>query len=292
METIKRDNSIDTLRGFGVFLVMLGHAGGHLSIFSPIELPVFFFVSGLLLKIEKMELKYFLREKIGKLLLSWVIISYVQAYLNVSTIKMMVQNPTEIIYIGLVRSKEILIGHSLWFIPALLITYLWVYLIDHLTGHQVKLILLFSIMLSIGAWLFMRQLEVFRIWNICSAFINQVFVSAGYCIRISGKRKEIKDILSSKLWILTYLGVALLCSPFYPYSKLDTRCNQYNNFFLYLLLASLGICGSYAAAAAIKKIPLITFMGGAQPFLFCLRSSRLRDWKEAIGGYIILPSHY
>lgn len=96
----KRISALDTVRGVAAFCVMWVHTGlgGDTWIISPMMLPAFFFVAGCLLKQDTV--KSFFKNRILKLLLPWILVSYVQAYINVSTVKQMLADRSEFWRIG------------------------------------------------------------------------------------------------------------------------------------------------------------------------------------------------
>lgn len=203
---MKRDESIDTMRGIGAFCVMWAHVGvGGIygTIISPIMLPVFFFVSGYLLKPE-LKVKKFIKTRLLSLLFPWIIISYVEAYCNVSDIRRMLKNAGVIKEIGIECTKRILMGSAVWFVPALLVSLTIGYGIIKICGRWQSAMAV-SLMICALTYFWLRDTEVLKIWNISCALINQIFIVAGYYIRRCTDREGIaKKIVEHWAWIIVY----------------------------------------------------------------------------------------
>lgn len=260
---MKRDESIDTMRGIGAFCVMWAHVGvGGIygTIISPIMLPVFFFVSGYLLKPE-LKVKKFIKTRLLSLLFPWIIISYVEAYCNVSDIRRMLKNADVIKEIGIECTKRILMGSAVWFVPALLVSLTIGYGIIKICGRWQSAMAV-SLTICALTYFLLRDTEVLKIWNISCALINQIFIVAGYYIRRCTDREGIaKKIVEHWAWIIVYTVEVVVFMNFFAWEGFDVRNNGIQNIFLYLLLCFSGLFAVFALTRQWKRIPLLTFMG-------------------------------
>ena len=262
---MKRDESIDTMRGIGAFLVMWSHAGsetdGYFTVISPIMLPVFFLVSGYLFKPEKMGIKDFIKTRLISLLGPWIIISYVQAYFNVSDIKRILKDFGVIKEIGIDCTLRILSGTAVWFIPALAVSLSIAYgIIKVCKNHKKSLAVSFTV--SILAWYFLREIEILNIWSICGALINQVFIVAGYCMKHRLDEQDTRmRIIAHKVWIPVFVIEEILFMKLFSWQGFAIRYNGIENILEYYILCFSGLFAVYALTRKWSRIPLITFMG-------------------------------
>lgn len=258
----KRISALDTVRGVAAFCVMWVHTGlgGDTWIISPMMLPAFFFVAGCLLKQDTV--KSFFKNRILKLLLPWILVSYVQAYINVSTVKQMLADRSEFWRIGEECSMNVLRGRAVWFVPALIVALIIAYLIIRLCGEEKPVLMLtVSVIVAVAAYLFMRSYSVFNIWNLTAATINQFFVVVGFVAkRLYHSRKD--KIKISLWWIPAFIAELVACRVLWGMQDFDVRNNQYGQLFgVYFILALSGIAAVFSVALRVSKIPLLTFMG-------------------------------
>ena len=258
----KRISALDTVRGVAAFCVMWVHTslGGDIWIISPIMLPAFFFVAGCLLKQDNA--KSFFKNRILKLLLPWILVSYVQAYANVSTAKQILADGSEFWRIGKECSINVLLGRAVWFVPALIVALIIAYLIIRLCGEEKPVLMLtVSVAAAVAAYFFMRPHSVFNVWNLTAATINQFFVVAGFVAkRLYRQHGEIRKM--PLWWIPVYIAELAVCRMLWQMEYFDVRNNEYGQLFgLYFILALSGIAAVFSVATRVSKIPLLTFMG-------------------------------
>ena len=260
---MKRDESIDTMRGIGAFCVMWAHVGvGGIygTIISPIMLPIFFFVSGYLLKPE-MKIKDFIKTRILNLLFPWIVISYVEAYCNVSDMKRMIKDVGVIKEIGIDCTLRILQGSAIWFVPALLVCLVIGYGIIKIC-RQWQSAMAVSLIISVLTYFLARGVGALKIWNISCAMINQVFIVAGYYIRrYSDSESLIKRIVEHWAWLIVYVIEMIVFISLFAWDGFNVRNNGIQNIFLYFLLCFSGLFAVFALTRKLRYIPLLTFMG-------------------------------
>ncbi|MCM1262438.1 MAG: acyltransferase [Butyrivibrio sp.] len=273
---MKRDESIDTLRGIGSFCVMMEHTGVdgiHRLIYSPVMLPIFFFTSGYLLRPE-MKVKDFINKRILKLLIPWIIISYVQAYTNISDIRRMLKDANAIKEIGIDCTINILKGTAVWFVPALMVSTIMAYAIMRLCKDQ-KLVITVSFIVSVFAYFVLRKIEILNIWNINCALINQIFIIVGYYVRHYLDNKPLDVCTMRKLaWAtpLFYIAEIAVSIKIFSYRGFNVKMNDIQNIIMYFILCFSGVFAVFALTKKWSHIPLITFMGSHSLLYFAFGS--------------------
>lgn len=257
---MKRDEAIDTMRGFAAFFVMWDHTGERdifFSVISPIMLPLFFFVSGYLLKIEGIGIKSFIKNRLLKLLIPWIVISYVQAYFNISDIKRILKDIRVIKEIGIECTRQVVTGSAVWFVPALVISLILAYIIIKATNNTPWKYLTVSILVSIISYYCLRELYI---WNIGCAMINQIFVVAGYYVKNS-LSKEHKVYIQHMAWVFVYIVEIVFFIKTFHWPGFGVKYNIIQNIYMYFLLCFSGIFAIFAVTRRWSKIPLLNFMG-------------------------------
>lgn len=257
----KRISALDTVRGAAAFCVMWVHTGlgGDTWVISPVMLPAFFFVAGCLLKQDAV--KDFLKNRILKLLLPWILVCYVQAYANVSTVKQILADGSEFWQIGKDCSIRVLLGRAVWFVPALIVALVIAYAIIRLCSEKYVLMLSVSIAVSVFAYFFMRPYPVFQVWNLTAAAINQFFVVMGFIVKCLYRQRNVTKRISL-WWIPIYIAELAVCRVLWQMKDFDVRNNEYGQLFgVYFILAFSGIAAAFSVSLRVSKIPLLTFMG-------------------------------
>lgn len=260
---MKREESIDTMRGIGAFCVMWAHVGVggiYSTVISPIMLPIFFFVSGYLLKPE-MRVKDFIKNRLCSLLLPWIVISYVEAYCNVSDLKRMLKDISVVKEIGIDCTQRILLGRAVWFVPALLVSLTIGYGIIKICRRW-QSAMAASLLISVLAYFLLREVEALKIWNVSCALINQIFIVAGFFVRRHADGESMtKRICEHWAWVMVYAAEVVVCMRFLAWDGFDIRNNGIQNIFLYYLLCFSGLFAVVALTRKWRRILLLTFMG-------------------------------
>lgn len=285
----KRDNAIDTVRGAAAFCVMWVHTGlgGDTWVIDSIILSSFFFVSGYMLKCGG--IKDFIKNRVLKLLIPWVVICYVQAYINISDIKRILSDGNVFWEIGRERTRNILLGRAVWFIPALLVSTVVAYAIIKISRQRIWVMLLLSAAVTAIAYFLMVLNEIFNIWNVTVALIHQLFVVAGYIVKDVCQKKQ--GLRASLLWVLVYIGGLAVGRTRLSLSGFDIRNNAYGNLFLlYLLLAFAGIAALFSVAQRCRNLLLLTFMGRHSLLYFAFGAHGYVMGRKILEGIVKLFS--
>lgn len=209
-----RIGELDRARGIATLLVMLAHTGENFwggDIVSILMLPTFFIISGYLLD----TLNFFSHTK--NLLIAWVIISYTEAYLNVSTIKLMINNPKEIISIFQNTSIRILSGQAIWFVPCLILSSLIAVIIILISKRNTIGMLLISFAITIVSFYLLCDGNK-KFWSIDTALVNQFLIIVGFIIK---DKYDINKLFCKKMFIIIpnifyvksyFLSIFCICS--------------------------------------------------------------------------------
>lgn len=257
---MKRDEVIDTMRGVAAFIVLWSHTGingQYLAATSPIMLPTFFFLSGYLLKIEGIGIKAFIKNKLLKLLIPWIVISYVQAYFNISDIKRILKDIQVIREIGIECTLQVVTGSAVWFVPALVVSLVSAYIIIKLTNNNPKRYLAVSLLVSIVSYYCFREIYI---WNIGCALINQIFVVVGYYIKNS-QTQNIMRYVQNIAWVFLYVAEIVVFMGVFHWTGFGVKLNIIQNIYMYILLCFSGIFAVFAIIQRYSRIALLNFMG-------------------------------
>lgn len=257
---MKRDEAIDTMRGVATFIVLWSHTGingKYQAVTSPIMLPTFFFLTGYLLKINGVGIKAFIKNKLLKLLIPWIVISYVQAYFNVSDIRRILKDIQVIKEIGIECTMQVVTGSAVWFIPALIVSLICAYTIIKLTNNDPKKYMAVSIIVTIISYYCLRDVYI---WNIGCALINQIFVVMGYYIKNS-QNKNIMQYSQHLAWVIVYFAGIIIYMGLFHWTGYGVKLNIIQNIYVYILLCFSGIFAVFAIVRRYSRITLLNFMG-------------------------------
>lgn len=258
---MQRDKKIDAMRGFAALLVMWVHipiAERRIDVFvSTMMLPVFFWVAGYVLKAEDLSVRNYIKQRWIKLFLSWVVISYAQAYLNISEIKRIFAEPARIVEIAVECTEKVLKGQTVWFVPTLLVALLIVYLIIRICKDNVRKAVVISGILVLLSDVIMKIYGSITFWNLSAALTNQGLILLGYYMKHS-KIFELKKW--NKYWIVVHsvvVCILMMCG----YSGFDVRQNLYQSIILLYLICASGIYAVVTLASKLSYSRFLVFMG-------------------------------
>lgn len=254
----KRIEWLDLLKGWGMILVMFAHASLPDELRKYIytfHMPLFFFISGYLLSINKYNnIKEFLKSKLKSLLIPYFIFSIFNYmfYLIFSRFANHVsENPIKPllgIFIGIRGTDWTLCNGTLWFILVLFISELLLYFIIELSTDNNKTISLCLFIFSLIGYLYSNFIGIRLVWSIDIAFTAVVFLGIGYLI----KKNNYIEKYGDKKYILVSLIISIITG------MINTEVNMfgsvYGNYILFYLSA---ISGIYLNILIIKELPNI-----------------------------------
>lgn len=288
----KRDVKIDALRGLAVFCVMMTHAGitgGLNAIISTIMIPLFLFVTGYLWRQGDFGN---LLHRIGWLFISWIVISYVQAIVNVETIVGIVNNPR--LFISIVNERTILMlqGEAVWYLPAIMVLsiIIWIFLTlcSKLRCEKLILPISFAIALFASNHFVVQGQNCY--WYLDWAIVNQVFVVLGITLR---KNEEMINHVARLLCVVLYCTSVTILIIFFDFDGFNVRRNEYANVVLYFLIAMLAVLSCFFIIELINyRLQFLAYLGRHSILLFAFGPHGYFVGKKVINefGFNLAPN--
>ncbi|OHD38167.1 MAG: hypothetical protein A2015_15015 [Spirochaetes bacterium GWF1_31_7] len=253
----EREQWIDTAKGIGILLVVVGHVFIEGNMFSvrrwiySFHMPLFFFISGYLYRISKnVDFKIYIKNKFSLLIYPYFIfgflsyIIYLIGYIIIVKYKGITNIPNFqsgiiIPFVGLFFSKinngYLNVNMPLWFLPCLFVVQSFFYILRKVIKSEY---LLFFVILSLSvlSYYFFNE-KIFLPWSIDTAMVALLFYYSGYLM--FQYKKYIIDTKFSKFILIISLILSMI------FSLLNITVimgeNIYGNFFIFLLSAISGI---------------------------------------------------
>lgn len=267
---MKRDVTIDVVKGVAIWLMVLAHSNLNSSILSTyinaFHMPVFFFVSGFfykrrslkesLVKDFKSLVQPYIWGSIFALLFCWIspylhpelypeIKSFIDIYIH-AFIGFFIMDDT-------VTSYSFLPLGPLWFLPALFFSKCYFNMTMLITEN--KFLRLFIIGISVGLYFLCRQ---FNLFSLDSAFLSVPFLFLGYYYK-----KNFEFFLRKKIYILVIAGfLFLLLAPYNGIVNVDAGMYG-KNLFLFYLNAVFGILFLFSIIQIfrLEKLKYVSLVG-------------------------------
>ena len=300
-KTKERIDWIDYAKALGVFLVIMGHTYKGYSFIGWIysfHMPLFFFLSGITLKIEQISCKEFLKKRVKSLLIPYILYSIV--YIMLEVIKSGLNgNMDETIKYFLrdafwIRGQQATIG--LWFLPLLFLVE--VLLMVVYKGIRSKNLRAASVLfITAMGFLYADKIGKALPWGLDAALVVIFFLYAGYVFKqiclsswMNGKQKDI--------FKYSIIGVGLLFANiiFNNYNmkligdNADMYSLRYGNEILYILSALAGIGFiSIVLGYILKNVKsrFWRFMGRNTLHIYCLHGLALMFVRKVLNLYVI-----
>lgn len=264
----KRIEWIDTAKGLGITLVVLGHntiphfAGRFIFSF---HMPLFFFLSGFLFNGRKYpQFSVFLKHKAKTLLLPYFVFNLLAYpyWIFVEKPAPTYKNiwiPIKGIFISLGTDNWLIHDYALWFLTSLFVTECIFYLILQLAQKDREIYLFMGLCLLVGV-LIKRFLPGRLPWSADVAFFSIGFVGAGYLVR---RHQALLHSLKGKLFIalffLSYnLIFSLLNKGIY---KVDMNFMEFGNLAYFYLSAFGGIGLMLWLAQVLARFGELGYLG-------------------------------
>lgn len=241
--TTRRIQWIDICKGLAIFLVVLGHTlrnnVSYIYIYS-FHMPLFFFLSGLVLNREKYTLKSFVVNRFNTL-----IVPYVFFYLSTYVYWLLVERSFRSFQMewykplfGMIYAGQFgdLMAHNgiLWFLPCLFVAEIIFFIVTFINNKKLQLILVVLISL-IGS-----QIKIVLPWCLNIAMCALIFLYTGYICKDKIQTKlEMKNNTIWRVFSLFTILYMLTCT-FFP-NRIAMAGNIYNNILLFYVTAFLGI---------------------------------------------------
>lgn len=284
---MKRENFVDTAKGIGLFLVVMGHLvhfqGVAFTWIFSFHMMLFFFISGYQFDSQKYKDKgfsEFFNKKAKNLLIPYVIIS------TIGKIICMVipawRDPSKDIYYSLMyltQPEGLKVG-QIWFLICLFITeimffYLYKKFFQHLSFTSIIFITVFISIVGYG----MNEVRIFQDqrlpWKLDSAITALVFYIIGFCFRKSG---VINKLFSNVIYrlvsiiIIIISGTASLYISLYLNGYVNICDCYYGNYFYFYLAAFSGIIFILLISKFLENIIPLRYYGKNTLWMFVFHS--------------------
>lgn len=259
----KRIDSIDTAKGIGIFIVLMGHIVPDVLKFFPVIfcfwIPLFFVISGMLFR-NNVQFLCFVSSKNQTLLLPFVG-WYILSYMIIGVVKLIKGVPLDHV---LIKFCDIFISNdifniSLWFLLALY----WENLIFKLLLTFVKKeeYRLFFVILITACGLIMHYFSIFNFLYIGSAMSCFPYFYWGYSIKeiiISFDRNKALKLFPILLILCCLLTYISLDPPRLIYYNNTIASGNIFSIYIYGILFVMTII---MFSKCIERIPFVTWLG-------------------------------
>lgn len=256
---------IDVLKGLGMILVMFAHASLPDEIRKYIytfHLPLFFCISGYLFSVKKCNsFVQFLKTKSKTLLIPYMVFSlfnYLFYLLFSRFANTVAENPLKPflgIFIGIRGTEWTICNGTLWFVLALFISEILLYLVIKLTKDDNKKISLVLILFSIIGYCYNAFIGIKLVWNIDVSLVAVTFVGIGYLI----KKLDLINKIDNYIYIIVLVVLNLV------FGTLNTEINMfsgiYGNYICFYLASITGTIGVILICKKISSSKVLEFIG-------------------------------
>lgn len=245
---------IDALRAIAIIFVIYGHSVKTLPAFfiitSPIKMPLFFAVSGYLLRPNKEWIKFF-DSLIKRVIVPWFVLGLVVEVLRV---------PNRGIGYLLDYFLKMLSGEVLWFMPCFVLAEILFFCIIKILKRPYRIFIASFISSLLGLWLSSMDLLDYAMIN--RSLVVQVFFFLGYYFH------EKESFFTSIRWwwlacaALLYFALCIVSMYVFPGKILDVHLNRYYNIPFCFLLISIGCLSLFSIFSRGEvRLPLLSFIG-------------------------------
>ncbi|WP_427813656.1 acyltransferase family protein [Enterococcus sp. 22-H-5-01] len=260
---------IDYVKGLGILLVILGHIGYGSDYIYIFHMPLFFFISGLLLSnLETKDAIQFLSSKIKGILVPYLVFSII-SFIWWAMIERHLRDQSIPVMKALLNIFIPYVGASfiynvvLWFLVAILFSYFFVFFLVKITNNHGFIMGLTSIFV----FLLISQINEPKIFELSIAFSGgQLCMTAGYIIRKYkiGDLKELENTKNIYLLIGFLSGLfGIWIAHYFNHDAVNMMNNSYGNLLLFILGAAAGIVLIFSLALILNRInlPVLSFLG-------------------------------
>lgn len=278
---MNRNKTIDILKGVGIFLVVLGHAtfvnDKIITYIFSFHMPLFFIVSGLLMGLKhesETATGVFIRKKLRSMVVPYLCFSICYTIIDGFSVYFQ-QISLQDLKVNAVCTLSFAGSGPLWFIPTLLLSEVFLYLLIRKFDKLKTLIigLVIAIVGFIGCYFFEPFFSAHKDSLVLLFFMNfavvilrsmicMIFLAPGYFI--ASYIHLLSTGFSAPQCII---GICLLLVN-YPLALMNTNPDlhnlQYGNPVLFVICAYLGTIGLYLICnnlTRIKPMALVSFWG-------------------------------
>lgn len=246
----KRVEWIDTAKGIGLILVILGHLKiDYLSAWIyTFHMPLFFFLSGVVFSGAKYSFKEFLLKRIKSLVIPYFSLGIV-IWLFYAVVNIFVGQENGLYGSNIEMLKNFIFQEhfwTVWFLACLFLTEILYFILVKLLGKNFLILSVASVFICSFGLIRYRMGYGGLPWNLDIALVAQFFVHCGYILKNSVKLKDFifgNRGISYSVKILLFLGMNLfagiLCIKV-AHQSLDMSVGLYGNELLTIISALSG----------------------------------------------------
>ena len=240
---------VDYSKSFGIFLVVLGHAGlpdNIRSIFYAFHIPLFFFLAGLFFDYDKFSGYFsFFRRRFFQLIVPYLFFNLITylfwLFIGRHTGKdALTSTNATLPLVGILYGNASSLPHNvpLWFLTCLFTVENLYFILFRTIQNKKTILIIALILLSLIGFIDYR-LDIFRLpWG-----INMGFVVIGFYGIASIFRKQFLKNPNNKLKLifLSFLAFAIVIVVADVNGKIEVSDHQYGNYLLFFTGAAAGI---------------------------------------------------
>lgn len=276
----KRFDYIDVAKAIGIFLIVFGHiiqGGWSKNVLYAFHIPMFFFLSGFLLKPKGTLCKYIGR-KFKSLMLPYYFAGIISILIFVGlggivasvfgiAPQEMSMSLGENIY-GLIYGNPnnglMQWNRPLWFLPCLFVTEILAFVLEkYIVREQVLRRIISIVILAVSSYIistyFNSILLPLQLPTAVSMLVwFELGVSASRWIE---KERNVLDFAANKVTLSVAVVVFMVCSYVAQFNQVSTMTNTYKNFPLYILNALLMILAVLCVSYNLQEIKWLKYIG-------------------------------
>lgn len=288
---------LDTLKGLGIILVILGHFCANFCetdarlttyIYS-FHIPLFFFVSGYLFDAGRyVGYRFFLKRRFFTRIIPYLffyMISYVIILIKVAWIagsnftSLLVTGGFKLflypIIIGLVYANGEWLSRvenvALWFLPCLFVAENIFYALHKIVKADIIKLWLILFGVSLVAYFENLYVKTSLPWTINGSLTGVVFCGLGFTMKELSKQR-VTPILKNKIVTMLFWGVFTIICAFLALlnGRVDMNENIYGNYLLFYGAAISGIISYVLMAPILAIFPFFSYLGRNSIIMFGL----------------------
>lgn len=294
---------VDHMKAIGIIAIVIGHAPGISVDFEIIlygfHVPLFFFITGMLLSDRKLDQKAtsFIFGQAREILIPYVVFFLIAYAYWLATrhignsaerfASMAWTEPIRGLFIG--TGSSLFVNVVLWFFPALFSARLLYYVVRNILGNVLALVAL--TLLAFGHYSLMENAP-YRLWfGVDCAIYGVVFLAAGRLCRSGLSRIHDTDgkmLLAFVALVISILYLVIALSN----GKADLNNVYVGNFFLYFTAAFLGCAVVFSLSCLIPSNACSRWLSVHTLYIFPLHGLFFRVTTGVLQVFFGIPSPY
>lgn len=272
MTNTNRISYLDMARGIGMLLVVMGHiqylSGNLLQYVTAFHMPLFFFISGILIlekKEEEKPYKELIKKKLYSIMLPYAVFSILSFLIESTRILIKGLDEWNVVLRQLFQSCCLQGVSTLWFLPALFMSELLFIAIRKKNSYNGTLLLVALIVTGAGVLNTYEQdfayihagSRVYRLFHdVCSMVIRNLFCVGFLCAGYFFHKVFLKRKLSGPIQVLCTLTFAVISYVSVSVAGFaDLRYMRFRSWGLYLIIAISGSLLVLCLCKCFERLP-------------------------------------